>query len=108
VAAVFMLFGDLSGIASVTDFAIYLVFLAVNATVVILRIRKPELPRPFKIPFAVRGVPVIPILGFATTVVMLSYLELRAVLAGGAVVLAGYLFVLVFGRTRGLARAAEP
>ena len=107
VAAVFMLFGDLSGVASVTDFAVYLVFLAVNATVVVLRIRQPGLERPFRVPFAVRGVPVTPILGFATTLVMLSFLEVRAMLAGVAVVVVGYVFVLVFDRVRDRTAGAD-
>lgn len=107
VAAVFMLFGDLSGVASVTDFAVYLVFLAVNATVVVLRIRQPGLERPFRVPFSVGRLPVTPILGFVTTLVMLSFLEVRAMVAGVAVVAAGYLFVLVYGRVRGRAAGAE-
>ena len=107
VAAVFMLFGDLSGVASVTDFAVYLVFLAVNATVVVLRIRQPGLERPFRVPFSVGRLPVTPILGFVTTLVMLSFLEVRAMVAGVAVVAAGYLFVLVYGRVRGRAAGSE-
>lgn len=49
-AAAFVLLGDLSVIASVTDFAVYLVFIAVNVAVVVLRLRQPDLPRPFRSP----------------------------------------------------------
>lgn len=75
VAGAFTLLGDLTLLASVTDFAVYLVFLAVNATVVILRVRQPELPRGFRVPFSVRGIPVVPLLGFASVIVMLTQLD---------------------------------
>ena len=52
-------FGDLSLIASVTDVTVYVVFLAVNATVVILRVREPGLSRPFRTPGAIGGIPVL-------------------------------------------------
>jgi APA family basic amino acid/polyamine antiporter len=85
----FALVGDLTLIASVTDFAVYVVFLAVNATVVVLRFREPAHARPFRTPFAVRGVPVLPIAGIVATLVMLPQLELRSLLLGLAVLLAG-------------------
>ena len=56
-----------------------LVFLAVNATVLILRRTRPELPRPFAVPWTVRGVPVFPILGLASVAVMMTQLEPRAI-----------------------------
>ncbi len=98
VAFGFMLIGDLSRIAAVTDFAVYLVFLAVNAAVIVLRFRVPALGRPFRVPFAIRRVPVLPVLGFASTVVMLTQLELEAIITGSGVVLAGAVLVLILRR----------
>ena len=53
VAGAFAAVGDFTVIAAVTDFAVYIVFLAVNATVIILRRTRPELPRPFAVPGAI-------------------------------------------------------
>jgi basic amino acid/polyamine antiporter, APA family len=82
VAAAFVLVGDLAFIAAVTDFAVYLVFLAVNGTVLALRWRRPDLPRPFAVPGRVAGVAVVPVLGIASVATMLAYLDTRAVLVG--------------------------
>jgi basic amino acid/polyamine antiporter, APA family len=88
-AAAFTLLGDLTLVASVTDFAVYAVFLAVNATVVVLRLRAPATARPFRIPVSIGRVPLVPILGFAATILMVSQLEPRALLIGAALMGAG-------------------
>src|SRR5262249_46163668 len=49
-AVAFACIGDLTLIASVTNFAVYAVFLAVNASVIVLRWRAPDMPRPFRTP----------------------------------------------------------
>lgn len=100
-AAAFTLAGDLTLIASVTDFAVYAVFLAVNATVIVLRLRLPGTPRPFRVPLSLGRIPVIPILGFATTVLMLSRLDARALLIGSAVTAAGVIAALMAPRGSG-------
>jgi APA family basic amino acid/polyamine antiporter len=97
-AGAFVLFRDLALVAGVTDFAVYVVFLAVNATVVILRVRRPELPRPFRIGGTVAGVPIVPVLGFAATVLMMTQLEARPALLGLALLALGLVMAFVFGR----------
>ena len=82
VAAAFAALGDLTLIAAMTDFAVYLVFLAVNGAVVVLRRRRPEMARPFKVPGTLAGVPVVPVLGIGSVVVMMAYLDPRAVALG--------------------------
>jgi basic amino acid/polyamine antiporter, APA family len=81
-AAAFAVVGELAFIAAVTDFAVYVVFLAVNGTVVALRWRRPELPRPFAVPGRIGRVPVIPVLGVVSVVMMLTYLDGRATALG--------------------------
>jgi APA family basic amino acid/polyamine antiporter len=84
VAAAFALAGDFTVIAAVTDFAVYVVFLAVNATVIILRRRRSELPRPFAVAGSVGGVPIVPVLGLASVALMMTRLEPAAIGAGSA------------------------
>jgi APA family basic amino acid/polyamine antiporter len=105
VAAAFALVGELALIAAVTDFAVYVVFLAVNGTVVALRRRRPDLPRPFAVPGSLGGVPVIPVLGILSVVVMLGYLDARAIALGTGLSAIG----LLAGRLiRAPARTEDP
>lgn len=100
IAAAFVLVRDLSLIAGVTDSAVYLVFLAVNATLIILRVTKPEIPRPFRVPWTVGKIPVIPVLGFLATLGMLTQLSGRSLLIAAAIVAAGTVAFTVVGRAR--------
>ncbi|MDP2703125.1 MAG: APC family permease [Candidatus Rokubacteria bacterium] len=94
-AGMFALIGELTLTAAVTDFAVYVVFLAVNATVILLRWTKPDLPRPFAVPWSVRGTPVLLALGLASVLVMLIQLEARAVWMSLAVCAAGVIAAFV-------------
>jgi basic amino acid/polyamine antiporter, APA family len=82
IAIAFASFGDFAMIAAVTDFAVYVVFLAVNATVIILRRTHPHQQRPFAVGGAIRGVPILPLLGFASVALMMTQLELLAITVG--------------------------
>ena len=88
-AIAFTLFGDLTFIASVTDFAVYIVFLAVNASVIALRRRQPDADRPFRIPGSIHGVPVVPVIAIVAVLVMLPQLELGSLALGAGLLVAG-------------------
>ena len=79
VAAAFAVFGDFTVIAAVTDFAVYIVFVAVNGTVIILRRTRPDLPRPFAVAWTIRGIPVLPLLGLGSVALMMTHLEPLAI-----------------------------
>lgn len=83
-AAGFTQLGEFGVIAAVTDFAVYVVFLAVNATVIVLRRTRPALARPFAAPLSVAGVPVLPILGLGSVALMMTQLDPFAVAVGAA------------------------
>lgn len=88
-ASGFALSGDLTLVASVTDVAVYAVFLVVNAVVIVLRLRRPDLPRPFHIPLALGRVPLLPVLGSVAVLTLLPALGLRVLLLGLGVALVG-------------------
>ncbi|MEO8540376.1 MAG: APC family permease [bacterium] len=90
-AAGFALSGSLEVVAGVTDTAVYLVFLAVNGAVLVLRFRSPSSLRPFKVPLAIRGIAVVPVLGLLATILMLTQLDGRSLALGGALVGLGLL-----------------
>ncbi|HOT06577.1 MAG: putative fructoselysine transporter [Methanosaeta sp. PtaB.Bin039] len=87
--ALFLLAGDLSLAASVANFTVFLVFMIVNASLVILRHRQPQRPRPFKVPVSFHWLPVLPILGIMLTAFLMLQLQRWAMITGAAMALAG-------------------
>jgi APA family basic amino acid/polyamine antiporter len=77
-AALMALVGDIAFAAHTANFAIFLAFIAVNATVIWLRWTRPEAVRPFRIPLAVGNVSVIPLASILGTVALASFSEPRA------------------------------
>ena len=88
-AASFAMIGDIALVAGVTDVAIYLVFLATNGTLIVLRFKAPEARRPFRSPLAVGRVPLLAVLGIASTLLMMTQLDLRSLALGALVLSAG-------------------
>jgi APA family basic amino acid/polyamine antiporter len=100
VAASFSLAGDLRLIASVTDLAVYAIFVAVNAALIRLRYTRPTARRTFRVPLSIGKMPVPPIAGAITAVVMLAYLEPVAWAVGAGALAAGALVWLAVGARR--------
>lgn len=76
------LIGDIAIVARIATVSIFLTFLLVNISVIVLRWREPELVRPYKMPFHMGRVPVIPVVAIACTLVLLGFTV--AALLGGA------------------------
>jgi len=100
VSAGFVLWGKFTVIAGATDALIYVMFLAVNAIVIILRRRQPEALRPFRIPGSVAGVPIFPIAAFAVTVWMMILLDVESLIVGAGILIVGMLLHLVAQKLR--------
>lgn len=89
-AIAFAAAGDMTLIASVTDFAVYAVFLAVNTAVIVLRRRAPDTPRQFRTPGSIAGIPVLPVAGSLAALAMVPRLEARALWLGAVLLLVGW------------------
>ena len=100
VAAAFVALGDLKLVASITDFSIYLVFVAVNVTVILLRFWQPNRRRPFRIRGAVAGVPIAPVLALGAVALLLPSLEIAAIGLGGLVMAVGLAIYALLRRLR--------
>jgi APA family basic amino acid/polyamine antiporter len=98
-AVPFALSGGLGLVASVTDFAVYTTFFAVNVSVIALRFRAPDAARPFRIPWAVARVPVTPLLGLAIVGVLAAFLRPGALLLGFGALGLGAIAYAVFARS---------
>lgn len=106
VAGVFAVTADIGLAASVTDFAVYAIFIVVNVSVMVLRRSHPDVPRTVVVPFSYRGVPIPPMLAIGTVVVMLLRLQSNAWLLGGIALLAGAALWLALRMSRGRARSS--
>jgi APA family basic amino acid/polyamine antiporter len=94
-AALVALLGDIRFVASVTDFGALFVFLILNLALIVLRFRPGRLHGEFRMPLNIGRFPVIPAIGSAFCLYMLTRLEPRAALLSMAFTLMGLaLFVL--------------
>jgi APA family basic amino acid/polyamine antiporter len=101
IAAPFALIGDISFVASVTDFSVYVIFVAVNASIIRLRLSAPDARRTFVTPFAIGRIPILPILGTGVVALMMVNLEARAWFVGLAVTAVGVACWAVLALARG-------
>ncbi len=64
---------NIETIARIATIFIFVTFIVVNLSVIVLRVREKDLPRPYRIPLNIKNVPVISVLGILTTLVLLGY-----------------------------------
>ena len=100
--------GKVEIVASISSFAALLAFVAVNVALIALRRRDPDRERPFRVPFTIRGVPVLPMLGVLASVALLTRRDYRALLIGGALALVTLAVDVVVRRLRTPAAGAGP
>jgi basic amino acid/polyamine antiporter, APA family len=82
--------GKVKVLAELSSLTALLAFLAVNVALIILRYRCPDHDRPFRVPFAMGRMPVIPVLAIASIGVLMVNFDWEIYLeAGGAVVCSG-------------------
>lgn len=97
VTSALLLIGELKTVASLTSLCSLLAFLGVHSTVIMLRFRRPDFKRPFRVPLTLGKLPLIPCFGVISTSGLLTQFEAE-VYWGGAVVI-GAAFV-VYGLRR--------
>jgi APA family basic amino acid/polyamine antiporter len=92
-SGMFIFAGDIAFVAGVTNFTLFITFLVINAAVIALRYKSPNTPRPFRVPYTIGRLPLIPVAAIVFCIFLLTVQEL-AVLALG-VVLTGIGIVLM-------------
>jgi APA family basic amino acid/polyamine antiporter len=88
-AAALTLVGKIQLVAEMTDLGAFMVFVVVNLAVITLRYTRPSECRPFKVPFSIGRFPILPALGVAFCVYMLSQFSVLLMLFAGVVLVAG-------------------
>lgn len=84
----FVLAGDIKIVANLTNFAVFVTFIAINASVIILRYKFRK-KRQFKVPLNIGKFPVIPALGIAFCLFMLGNVGIDILAYGTGLLVAG-------------------
>ncbi len=69
----FALIGNIETIARIATIFIFITFIIVNLSVIVLRLREKEMKRPYRIPLNVKNIPVMSVLGILMTLLLLVY-----------------------------------
>jgi APA family basic amino acid/polyamine antiporter len=88
-------FGDIAFVANVTNFTLFVTFIVINASVIILRFSKLGYSRPFRVPVSVFGVPVIPMMGILFCVFLLMQQDIYVILLGILLAVTGILLTFL-------------
>jgi APA family basic amino acid/polyamine antiporter len=94
-AILFLFAGNIGFVAGVTNFVVFVTFVTINITVILLRYRDPVRHRPFRAPGAVGRMPVFPVLGLLSCLFLLAGLEPEVI--GTGLVIAGAGAVIAVG-----------
>jgi APA family basic amino acid/polyamine antiporter len=89
VALVALFRGSISAVANIAVFSIFMVYVAVNLSLIWLRYRQPQLERPFRSPVRIGWFPLLAGLGFVTSLAMLTQFDSVTVMSGAAAVAIG-------------------
>jgi amino acid transporter len=94
VSAALVPLGDLTVLAGLSSFTALLAFLSVNATLIALRFREPDHPRPFRVPLAIGRLPVVPVAAIASILFLLAYFDRKVYLGAAAAIALSLIFYL--------------
>ena len=85
----FIFLQDISFVANVNNFTVFLTFMVINAALIRLRYRRPELARPFRVPYSWGKLPVLPVLGIAVNLFLMLQLSWAAIALGAGLTILG-------------------
>ncbi len=96
----FVLLGDITTVANIANFMIFIVFFMVNISLIKLRYTEPERRRPFRVPFCIGRLPLFPFLGALSAVFLFSQISLEIMAYGFFLLAAGLIIVLLMTRKK--------
>lgn len=73
IMCLFAFIDSIETVARIATVLIFITFLAVNISVIVLRVKQKELERPYKAPLNIRNIPLVSVIGALMTVVLLGY-----------------------------------
>ncbi|WP_410510123.1 APC family permease [Methanosarcina hadiensis] len=100
VSSLFVLLGDITTVANIANFMIFIVFFMVNVSLIKLRYTEPETRRPFKVPLSIGHLPLFPSLGALSSVFLLSQISLEIMTYGLFLIAVGFIIVMLITRKK--------
>lgn len=90
--------GDIAFIANVTNYTLFITFIAINAAVIVLRYRSPYSPRAFRIPYSLGRLPVIPVGGIIFCILLLAVQDPAVLVFGVVLTVVGVMLMVITGQ----------
>jgi basic amino acid/polyamine antiporter, APA family len=87
----FLIFKDISIVAGVTDFAVFMTFVIINLSLIRLRYIEPSKRKGFRVPLSIGKFPVLPAIGALISLLMIYYLGADVVVFGIITAIVGVL-----------------
>lgn len=91
--------GGIKTVALLTDLGIFIVYVFINASLIILRYKKPTATGAFKSPINIGRFPVLALLGILSSAFMLSHFPQDLFMAEATIIFAGLLVYLLFKKS---------
>jgi len=92
------LIGNVNFVALAADLGAFLIFFTVNVSLIVLRYKKPEVERPFKVPLNVGKFPIIPAMGTLTRLFMVLHFEWNVILITILILFLGFVTFYLFDK----------
>jgi APA family basic amino acid/polyamine antiporter len=96
--------GDISGIANISVFGIFLVYASVNLCLIWFRFKKPSVKRPFLSPLNIGNFPILSGIGLLTSIIMLFQFNFEIIKGGLLVLLTITILSLILNKSKNLLR----
>lgn len=97
-SAIFVFFGDIKQVASVTSLGAIIIFLNVNLALIWLRYKRPDMRRPFRTPLNIGKFPVLAAIGIGVSLFMIPRFDPSLLVVGVIVVSVGAVLFLIYKR----------
>jgi APA family basic amino acid/polyamine antiporter len=91
----FIFAGDIAFVANIANFTLFVTFFVINAAVILLRYKEPQMIRPFRVPISIGKFTVLPFFGILFCIFMLFQLEWIVLIIGAALIVLGWLLSYV-------------
>lgn len=89
--------GDITLVANITNFTLYITFMTVNLSIIALRY-KDNRKRKFRVPLNIGKFPILPLLGVITSIVMMFSLGVEIILYGLVLLVIGWIVYKLFNK----------
>ncbi|MBI4018272.1 MAG: amino acid permease [Candidatus Aenigmarchaeota archaeon] len=99
-AVALSLVGNIKTVAMVTDMTLFIIYAAVNASLIALRYKLPKAKRAFRTPLNIGKFPVLAFLGLVSSLLMLLYFDAAIAMLEAAAIGSGLVLYLIFRRKK--------